>query len=38
MTIGKELIEEVRRKNEAKMKAIREREIIKKQEDDRQDI
>lgn len=32
MTIGKELIEEIRRKNEAKLKQIREREIIKKDE------
>lgn len=31
MTIGKELIKEIREKNEAKMKAIREGELIKKQ-------
>jgi hypothetical protein len=32
MTIGKELIEEIKRKHEAKKKAAREREIIKKDE------
>ena len=34
MTIGKDIIEEIKRKNEAKMKAIRERETIKKKEDE----
>lgn len=34
MIIGKELIEEIKRKNEAKMKAIREKETVKKKEDE----
>ena len=33
MTIGKDLIEEIKRKNAEKMKAIRERKIITKDED-----
>mgnify|MGYP001767966521 CR=1 FL=1 len=32
MTIGKELIEEIKRKNQERMKQIREREIVKKDE------
>jgi hypothetical protein len=30
MTIGKDIIEEIKRKNEAKMKAIREKNVILK--------
>ena len=32
MTIGKDIIEEIKRKNEAKLKAIRERDKINKDE------
>lgn len=34
MTIGKDLIEDIKRKNVERMKQIRERQLIKKQEDE----
>ena len=34
MTIGKDIIDDIKRKHEERMKQIREREIIKKQGDE----